>query len=118
MRPLSLQPIRNMAKSRCEVIKVFSCLLRSQSNYRGQTEAQEEEDDTESELHVEYGFVTMQLEAQREVFIDSSVQYTRYNDECRCCQACHFLGASPNKDLDVMKATQFHIQPGSLLTRL
>jgi len=65
MRAASLHPIGDMAKLRCESFNVFPCFVRPQSDDCGHAEADKEEDNTESKLHVENGLVTGALAAHK-----------------------------------------------------
>ena len=92
MRSLPLEAIGNMPELRREVVEVFPCFLWPQSNNGRYAEPDKEEDDTESELHIENDYDTNTAESTREDFIRGSMLvHTRYNDEYRYCQACHFL---------------------------
>lgn len=68
MRSLPFQPIGNMPKLRCKVVEVFPCFLWPQSNNRRDAKTDKEEDDTESELHVENDLDTNTAESTREDF--------------------------------------------------
>jgi hypothetical protein len=76
MRPLAFQPIGNMPKLRCEIVEVFPCLLWPQSNNRRYTETNKEEDDTESELHIENDLVTMQEKAHENILLSLDAVHT------------------------------------------
>lgn len=82
MRPLPFQSIGNMPELRCKVIEVFPCFLWPQSNNRRYAKPDKEEDDTESELHIENDLDTTQLKAHKKIlFEDAMLVHTRYNDE-------------------------------------
>lgn len=71
MRSLPFQPIGNMPKLGRKVIKVFPCFLWPESNYRRYTETDKEENDTESELHIEVGLDTnTQLKVHEKILFE------------------------------------------------
>ena len=104
MRPPSFQPIGNMTESRCEIVKVFPRLFRPQGNNCRQTEAEEEEDYTESELHIEIDLVTIQLEALEKILFESPCRAHVIMTSTDIGRHVISL-VSPNKDLVVMRAT-------------